>query len=95
MFDANARYLEKGTLFFASCEDDLWYCEMLEDDHEDPKVKIITSYKGVKPFLYKSGSDWTSIVFEGYYEDGVLLLSFIDPDEKDKAIKILERLHNV
>lgn len=94
MFDANARYLEKGTLFFASCEDDLYYCEMLEDDHDDPKIKIVTSYKAVKPFVYKGGSDWTSIVFEGYYEDGELL-SFISPTEKNKAIKILEGLHNV
>lgn len=88
MFDANARYLEKGTMFFASHEDDLYYCEMLSNDHVDPSIKIITSFKGTEPFIYKSVEDLSLIVFEGYYEDGKLL-SFVFDDQLTKAKSIL------
>lgn len=90
MFDANARYLDKGTMFFASNEDDLYYCEMLEEDHMDPSIKIIASFKGTEPFLYKCVEDWSLVVFEGYYEDGKLL-SFVFDEQLTKAKTILLR----
>ena len=92
MFDANARYLDKGTLFFASRSGDLLLCEMLEQESENPRIQIITSYQNIKGSVYtwvRCGDPLS--VFEGYLDDGVLR-SFICPKEKQRARVILDRV---
>ena len=97
MFDANARHLKKGTMFFARKDVDLLYCKMLESDHKNPRIKILTSYendKGYKGHIYRDdwhNPTWGFAVFSGYVEDGELR-SFINEEEKAKAKSILDRL---
>ena len=53
MFDANARYLPKGTRFIAG--DNLLLCEMMEDSNRKPIVKIHTALG--KWYFYDYNSD--------------------------------------
>ena len=95
MFDANARYLKKGTLFFARKQDDLLYCEMLDDEHRNPRIKILTSYinnNGYKGHIYKDHNlNWGFSTFAGYVKDDSLC-SFISEGDRSKAAEILMKV---
>lgn len=98
MFDANARHLKKGTLFFAERGGDLLYCEMLDKCHKNPKIKVITSHKNDDNYnglTYKAditNYKWFFAIFAGYVDEKGELQSFINQDDKEKAVAILGRI---
>jgi len=96
MFDANARYLRKGTMFFAKRGEDLLYCEMLDDDNKNPPVKVIATFQGKKweGKIIKEkddGIDWFFMPYQGHFKDGILH-DFIHEKERVKASAIIKRL---
>lgn len=98
MFDANARYLPKGRLFFAEAHYikpgsylsdqgfkscDVIFCEMMTEGEDDVNV-LVHMPKGGVISITKSNSKWEDgwLVFAGS-ADGT---GFIDDEVKEKAL---------
>lgn len=101
MFDANARHLPNGHLFFAEvhwcsseplCEfgiekDDLLLCCMLSDCNDNPKVCIVKNSKGL--VVDNNDHEMESfLVYSGNYD----LTGFICDKQKARAEQIIKFL---
>lgn len=100
MFDANMRHLPKGMMFFAKIEsikldcelfnlgarrNDIIKCEMLDECHDDPRVRFFISSK---EHVFEHRNHWRQFwaVYAGQIDGG----DFINDEDRAKAMAVME-----